>query len=181
MKKMPFNAVSLLWSLVVASAAVVVPASWADDDCTPYTAAFHLEGSSPFGPLNGGGVYNIGDQPPQLAQVAAVLNGSAAFDPAAPVNEFTFSSMALFAPGPDGSLNILTGIDRSVGTATGPGTFTGTTRSRITGGVGVYEDVWGRARSTSVTTVDLTTGQTVADINVEGRICGIGEAVNDEE
>jgi hypothetical protein len=176
MKNLPFEVTSLLSCLVVASAAVVAPASWANDDCTPYTAVLHMEGSSPFGPLNGGGIYNIGNQPPQQAQVAAVLHGSATFDPTSPVNEITFSSMALFAPGPDGSLNILTGVDKAVGTATGPGTFTGTTKSRITGGVGLFKDVGGRARSTSVTSVDLTTGHTVTDINVEGRICGIGEA-----
>ena len=87
--------------------------------------------------------------------------------------------MVLFAPGVDGSLNILTAIDKSIGTATGPGTFEGTTKSRITGGVGLYEGVKGRARSTNVTTVDLATGHTVSDINVRGRICGIGEAGDD--
>jgi len=166
-------------SLVILSAASIAPASWAHDDCTPYTAEFRLEGVSPFGPLNGGGVYIIGDQPPQPAQLGAVLKGSATFDPTSPVNEITFSSMAVFAPGADGSLNVLTGIDKSIGIATGPGTFEGTTKSRVTGGVGLFEGVTGKARSTSITTVDLTTGYTVADISVHGKICGIGEAGDD--
>ena len=179
MNKLSKKAKSFLSSLAVLSAVMVVPASWAQDNCTPYTAVFRLEGSSPFGPLNGGGIYTIGNQPPQPAQVAAVLNGSASFNPASPVNEITFSSMALFAPGADGSLNVLTGVDKSIGTVTGPGTFVSTTKSRITGGVGLYKDVTGKARSTAITSVDLTTGHTVADINVQGMICGIGEAGND--
>lgn len=179
MNKLSKKAKSFLSSLAVLSAVMVVPASWAQDNCTPYTAVFRLEGSSPFGPLNGGGIYTIGNQPPQPAQVAAVLNGSASFNPASPVNEITFSSMALFAPGADGSLNVLTGVDKSIGTVTGPGTFVSTTKSRITGGVGLYKDVTGKARSTAITSVDLTTGHTVADINVQGVICGIGEAGND--
>ena len=179
MNKSTKNLTTILSSLAVLSTVMVVPASWAQDHCIPYTAAFHLEGTSPFGPLNGGGIYNIGNQPPQPAQVAAVLNGSASFDPTSPVNEITFSSMALFAPGADGSLNVLTGVDTSIGTATGPGTFVSTTKSRITGGVGLYKDVTGKAHSTSITSVDLSTGHTVADINVQGTICGIGEAGNE--
>jgi hypothetical protein len=178
MKILPINVKSFLSWLVLLSAAIVVPASWAHDDCTPYTAVIHLEGTSPFGPLNGGGTYNIGDQPPQLAQVAAVLKGSASFDPASPVAEFTFSDMVLFAPGADGSLNVLTAVDRSIGTATGPGTFEATTKSRITGGVGLYENVTGWAKSTNISSVDLATGHTVVDINVHGKICGIGQAGN---
>jgi hypothetical protein len=165
--------------IILLSTVLIAPASWAENDCTPYTAAFHLEGSSPFGPLNGGGFYNIGDQPPQPAQVAAVLKGSASFDPTSPVSEVTFSSMALFAPGADGGLNVLTGVDRSIATVTGPGMFTSTTASRITGGAGLYEGVTGRARSTAITTVDLATGHTASDINVQGEICGIGEAGKD--
>lgn len=153
-----------------------MPASWAHDNCTPYTAVFRLEGPSPFGPLNGGGTYQIGDQPPQPAQVAAVLKDSASFDPAATVVETTFSSMALFAPDASGNLNVLTGIDRVIGTVTGPGTFESITRSRITGGTGVFENVSGRAVSTGSSSVDLATRHTVADINVRGRICGMGEA-----
>jgi len=178
MNKLSIKVKAFLSSMVVLSAAIIVPASWAHDDCTPYTAEFRLEGTSPFGPLNGGGLYIIGGQP-QPAQLGAVLKGSATFDPTSPVNEFTFSSMALFAPGADGSLNVLTGVDRSIGIATGPGTFEGTTKSRITGGVGLYEGVTGKALSTSITTVDLTTGHTVADISVKGKICGIGEADDD--
>lgn len=174
MKKLSIKEKSFLSSLVLLSTVVIAPAAWAD--CTPYTAAFHLEGPSPFGPFNGGGVYNIGDQPPQLAQVAALLKGSSVFDPTAPTTEISFSDMVLFAPGPDGSLNALTAIDKSVGTATGPGTFTGTTKSRITGGIGIYEGVSGKALSTNVTNVDLTTGYTVSDVTVQGRICGIGQA-----
>jgi hypothetical protein len=169
-------------SLVLLSAVIIVPDSWAHrthHNCTPYTAEFRLEGISPFGPLNGGGTYNIGDQPPQLAQVSAVLKGSASFDPTSPIIEVDFSDMVLFAPGADGSLNILTAIDKGVSSATGPGTFEGRAKSRITGGVGLYEGVTGRARSTNVTTVDLTTGYTVSDISVRGKICGIGEAGND--
>jgi hypothetical protein len=169
----------LLSSLLSASFAAIAPASWAHDDCTPYTATFRLEGPTPFGPLNGGGTYAIGDLPPQPAQVAAVMKDSASFDPTSPVTEITFSSMALFAPGADGSLNVLTGIDKSIGTVTGPGTFVSNTKSRITGGSGLFEDVTGRAISTATTTVDLTTGHTVADINVQGKICGISEAGED--
>ena len=179
MNKLSKKVKSFLSSLVLLSAAIIVPASWAHDNCTPYTAVFHLEGTSPFGPLNGGGTYNIGNQPPQQAQVAAVLKGSASFDPASPVVELTFSDMVLFAPGADGSLNVLTAIDRSIGTATGPGTFEATTKSRITGGVGLYEGVTGKARSTNITSVDLATGYTVSDVNVQGTICGIGEDDND--
>jgi hypothetical protein len=167
---------SFLSYLVLLSVTTIVPASWAHDDCTPYTAVLHLEGTSPFGPLNGGGTYNIGDQPPQQAQVAAVLKGSASFDPASPVSEITFSDMVLFAPGADGSLNVLTAVDRSIGTATGPGTFEATTKSRITGGMGLYENVTGWAKSTNISSVDLATGHTVVDINVYGKICGIGQA-----
>jgi hypothetical protein len=167
--------------LLFLSSSVIVSTSWAHDDCTPYTAVFHLEGPSPFGPFNGGGIYNIGDLPPQPAQVSAVLKGSASFDPASPVFEVQFSDMVLFAPGADGSLNVLTAIDKSIGTVTGPGTFEAKTRSRITGGVGLYEGVTGRARSTNVTSVDLTTGYTVSDINVRGRICGIGEAGDNDD
>ncbi len=179
MNKLSTKIKPCLSCLAIISIVTIAPASWAHDDCTPYTANFRLEGVSPFGPLNGGGVYNIGDQPPQPAQVAAVIKGSASFDPTSPIVEITFSSMALFAPGADGSLNILTGTDRSVGIATGPGTFESTTKSHITGGVGLYEDVTGSARSTSITSVDLTTGYTVADISVQGKICGIGEAGDD--
>jgi len=179
MNKASIKVKSFLSSLVVLSAVIFVSASWAHDDCTPYTAAFRLEGPTPFGPFNGGGIYNIGDQPPQPAQLAAVLKGSASFDPTATVAEITFSSMALFPPGADGSLNVLTGVDRAVGIVTGPGMFEGTTKSRITGGVGLYEGVTGRAISTSITTVDLATGHTVSDINVRGKICGIGEAGDD--
>ncbi len=170
---------AMLSALVLISAVATVPVSRADNNCTPYTASFRIEGSSPFGPLNGGGIYVVGTQPPTPAQVAAVLHGSAKFDPTAPTSEITFSSMALFAPGPDGVLNILTGIDKSVATAIGPGVFSGTTKSRITGGTGMFQDVGGKANSTSLVTVDLTTGHTVADINVQGRICGIGEAKDD--
>ncbi len=169
-------------SLVLLSAITIVPNSWAHrmhHNCTPYTAEFRLEGISPFGPLSGGGTYNIGDQPPQLAQISAVLKGSASFDPTSPISKVNYSDMVVFAPGADGSLNILTAIDKSVSSATGPGTFEGRTRSRITGGVGLYEGVTGRARSTSVTNVDLATGYTVSDISVRGKICGIGEAGND--
>lgn len=179
MNKLSINAKPLLSSLVLLSTVTMTLSAWAHDECTPYTAAFHLEGPSPFGPLNGGGVYNIGDQPPQPAQVAAVLKGSASFDPTSPTIEVTFSDMVLFAPGPDGSLNVLTAIDKSVGTATGPGTFEATTKSRITGGVGLYEGVSGKARSTNITNVDLNTGYTVSDISVVGKICGIGEAGNE--
>ncbi len=175
MNKRSIKEKSIISSLLLLSVASIVPASWAQDDCTPYTAVFHLEGVSPFGPLNGGGIYNIGDQPPQSAQVAAVLKGSASLDPASPVTEITFSDMVLFAPGADGSLNILTAVDRSIGTATGPGTFVATTKSRITGGVGLYEGVTGRALSTNVTSVNLATGYTVSDVNVKGKICGIGK------
>lgn len=178
MNKLSIKVKSFLSSLVLLSAAIIVPASWAQDNCTPYTAVFRLEGPSPFGPLNGGGTYIIGDQPPQLAQVAAVLKGSASFDPTSTVSEITFSSMAMFAPGADGSLNILTGVDKASGTVTGPGTFVSTTKSRITGGSGLYEDVTGGALSTSTTSVNLATGYTVADINVHGKICGIGQAGN---
>jgi len=178
MYKLLIKVKPFLSPLVVLSAVVIAPASWAHKDCTPYTAEFRLEGVSPFGPLNGGGLYIIGGQP-QPAQLAAVLKGSATFNPTSPVNEITFSSMALFAPGADGSLNVLTGVDRSIGTATGPGTFEGTTKSRITGGVGLYEGVTGKAHSTSITTVDLATGYTVAEISVSGKICGIGEAGDD--
>lgn len=180
MNKSSLKAKLILSSLTVVSAAMLAPASWADTNCTPYTAVFTLEGISPFGPLNGGGVYNIGDQPPQLAQIAAVLKDSATFDPASPEVEISFSDMVLFAPSADGSPNILTAIDKSVGTATGPGTFAATTKSRITGGVGLYKDVTGKARSTTITSVDLTTGYTVANISVEGTICGIGEAGVDD-
>jgi hypothetical protein len=176
MNKLSIKAESLLLCLALFSMALVVPASWAHGNCTPYTAVLHLEGNSPFGPLNGSGIYNIGDQPPQPAQVAAVLKDSASFDPTSPVTEITFSDMVLFAPGADGSLNILTAVDRSIGTATGPGTFVSTTKSRITGGVGLYENVTGKAKSTGTSSIDLTTGYTVVDINVQGRICGIGEA-----
>ena len=179
MNKLSIKVKPFLSSMIVLSAAAIVPAAWAHKDCTPYTATFHLEGISPFGPLNGGGVYNIGDQPPQPAQVAAVLKGSASFDPTSPVIEVTFSDMVLFAPGADGGLNILTAIDKSIGVATGPGTFEATTKSRITGGVGLYEGVSGKANSTNITSVDLATGYTVSDINVSGKICGIGEAGND--
>lgn len=178
MNKLSIKVKSFLSSLVLLSAAIIVPASWAQDNCTPYTAVFRLEGPSPFGPLNGGGTYIIGDQPPQLAQVAAVLKGSASFDPTSTVAETTFSSMAMFAPGADGSLNVLTGVDRAVGTVTGPGTFASRTKSRITGGAGLYEDVTGKANSTSIVSVDLATGHTVADISVQGTICGIGQAGN---
>ncbi|MEE9303022.1 MAG: hypothetical protein V3U84_04465 [Thiotrichaceae bacterium] len=179
MNKSSIKEKSFLASLILLSAVIIVPTSWAHGNCTRYTAVLHLEGASPFGPLNGSGIYNIGDQPPQPAQIAVVLKGSASFDPTSPVFEAKFSDMVLFAPGVDGSLNILTAIDKSIGTATGPGTFEGTTKSRITGGVGLYEGVKGRARSTNVTTVDLATGHTVSDINVRGRICGIGEAGDD--
>jgi len=176
MNKSSIKAKSFLSGLVLLSTVFMVSVSWAHDNCTPYTAVFHLEGPSPFGPLNGGGIYNIGDQPPQQAQVAAVLKGSSSFDPTSPVIELTFSDMVLFAPGADGSLNILTAVDKSIATATGPGTFEGKTRSHITGGVGLYEGVTGRAHSTHVTSVDLATGYTVSDINVRGKIFGIGEA-----
>lgn len=166
----------VITSLFLVSVVGTAPAILAMDYCTPYSAQFTLEGSSPYGPLNGGGVYTIGDQLPQPAQVAAVLNGSAKFDPFSTTNEVTFSSMALFAPGADGSLNILTGIDQAMGSATGPGTFVGETKSRITGGTGQFQDVTGKATSTSSTTVDLATGFTVSTISVDGRICGIGEA-----
>jgi len=179
MNKLPIKVKFILSGLAVLSAAITAPASWADNNCTPYTAVFRLEGISPFGPLNGGGIYNIGGQAPQLAQIAAVLKDSASFDPASPVVEITFSDMVIFAPGADGSLNILTAVDKATGTATGPGIFESTTKSRITGGVGLYKDVTGKARSTTKTTVDLATGYTVADVNVEGTICGIGEAGND--
>lgn len=174
MNKFPINTKPLISSLALLSMAVVSFPSWAHDDCTPYTASFLLEGSSPFGPLNGGGIYNVGDLPPMPAQLGAVLKGSATFDPTSPVAEITFSSMALFAPGADGSLNALTGIDRSIGIAAGPGTFEATTKSRVTGGVGMFEGVSGKANSTSITTVDPTTGYTVAEINVNGKICGMG-------
>ena len=170
---------SVISSLVLLMAVVAGPASWAHDDCTPYTAVFHLEGVSPYGPLNGGGIYNIGDLPPQPAQIAAVLKGSASLDPNSPVVEITFSDMVLFPPGADGSLNILTAVDRSIGKATGPGTFEATTKSRITGGVGLYEGVTGRALSTNVTSVDLATGYTVSDVNVKGKICGLGAGGSD--
>ena len=107
------------------------------------------------------------------------MKGSAIFNPASSVLEVSFSDMVLFPPGADGSINILTAVDKSVGTATGPGTFIGTTKSRITGGVGLYEDVSGKANSTNITSVDLTTGYTVSDVNVTGKICGIGEAGNE--
>ena len=178
MNKLSIKVKSFLSSLVLLSAAIIVPASWAHDNCTPYTAVFHLEGPSPFGPLNGGGIYNIGDQPPQQAQVAAVLKDSATLDPTSPVSEITFSDMVLFAPGADGSLNVLTAVDKSIGTATGPGTFTATTKSRITGGVGLYKDVSGSANSTNITHVNLATGHTVSDVKVQGKICGIGQAGN---
>lgn len=176
MNKKSITAKPFVTSLVVLSATIFATTSWASNDCAPYTAQFHLEGTSPFGPLNGGGIYNIGDQPPQPGQVAAVLKGSAIFDPTSPVFEVTFSDMVLFPPGVDGSLNVLTAISKSTGVATGPGTFEATTKSRITGGVGLYEDVSGKALSTNITTVDLTTGHTVSDISVSGKICGIGEA-----
>ena len=179
MNKISIKEKSFLSSLVLISAAMIVPASWAHADCTPYTALLHLEGTSPYGPLNGGGIYYIGNQPPQQAQVAAVLKDSASLDPASTVTELSFSDMVLFAPGAGGSLNILTAVDRSIGTATGPGTFVATTKSRITGGVGLYEGVSGSAISTNNTSVDLATGHTVSDINVKGKICGIGEAGND--
>lgn len=174
MNKLSIIVKYFLSSLVILSAVIIVPASWANGGCTPYTASFHLEGTSPFGPLNGGGIYIIGDLPPMPAQLGAVLKGSASFDPTAPVSEFTFSSMALFQPGADGVLSILTGVDNAVGVPTGPGTFEGTTKSRITGGTGMFEGVTGKALSTSSTTVDLTTGFTTTDINVEGKICGLG-------
>jgi len=110
----------LLSCLALLSAVIIVPASWANGGCTPYTASFHLEGTSPFGPLNGGGIYIIGDLPPMPAQIGAVLKGSASFDPTAPVSESTFSSMALFQPGADGILSILTGVDNAVGVPQGP-------------------------------------------------------------
>lgn len=179
MNNIPVQAKPFLSCILLASCALVVPVSWAHDDCTPYTATFRLEGPTPFGPLNGGGMYTIGDLPPQPAQVAAVMKDSASFDPSSPVNEITFASMALFAPGTDGALNALTAVDRSIGTVTGPGTFVSTTKSRITGGSGLFRDVTGRASSTATTTVDLTTGHTVADISVRGKICGIGEAGDD--
>lgn len=179
MKLLSIKVSSILSYLVLLSMAIIVPASWAHDNCTPYTAEFRLEGTSPFGPLNGGGIYTIGDQPPMPAQLGAVLKGSATFDPTAPVIETTFSSMAVFPPGADGSLNILTGVDKAVGAPTGPGTFESKTRSRITGGTGLYEGVTGRARSTAITSVDLATGYTVTDISVRGKICGIGEAGDD--
>ena len=178
MNKLSIKAKPFLSCFALFSVAIVVPASWAHDGCTPYTAVIHMEGTSPFGPLNGGGTYNIGDQPPQQAQVAAVLKGSASFNPASPVAEITFSDMVLFAPSADGSLNILTAVDRSIGTATGPGTFEATTKSRITGGVGLYENVTGWAKSKNISSVDLATGYTVVDINVHGKICGIGQAGN---
>lgn len=178
MNKLSIKVKSFLSSLVLLSAAIIVPASWAQDVCTPYTAVLHLEGSSPFGPFNGGGIYNIGNQPPQQAQVAAVLKDSASFDPASPVVKITFSDMVLFAPGANGSLNVLTAVNESIGTATGPGTFKATTKSRITGGVGLYENVTGWAKSTNISSVDLATGHTIADINVQGTICGIGQAGN---
>lgn len=40
----------------------------------------------------------------------------------------------------------------------------------------MYKDASGKALSKSVTSVDLATGYTTADINVEGKIFGIGEA-----
>jgi hypothetical protein len=178
MNKLSIKAKSFFSCLALLSVAIVAPASWAHDDCTPYTAMIHMEGTSPFGPFNGGATYNIGNQPPQQAQLAAVLKDSASFNPASPVTEITFSSMALFAPGVDGSLNALTGVDRAVGTATGPGTFVSTTKSRITGGAGLYENVTGSAQSTSTSSVNLATGYTVVDINVRGKICGIGQAIN---
>ena len=179
MNKASIKSKPLLSSLILLSAAIIVPTSWAHDDCTPYTAVFHLEGVSPFGPLNGGGIYNIGDQPPQPAQIAVVLKDSASLDPTSPVVELSFSDMVLFAPSADGSLNILTAVDKSVGTATGPGTFEAKTKSRITGGVGLYEGVTGKAYSTNITSVDLTTGYTVSDVSVHGKICGIGESGDD--
>jgi len=178
MSTIRIKAKSYISVIVLLSSAIVAPSSWAHDNCTPYTAVFHLEGSNPFGPLNGGGIYNIGDQAPQQAQVSAVLKGSASFNPAASVMEVKYSDMVLFPPGPDGSLNILTAIDKSIASATGPGTFEATTKSRITGGTGLYEDVTGRAFSTNVTSIDLTTGYTVSDVQVKGIICGIGEANN---
>ena len=179
MNKLSIKTKPIVSSLLLLSAAVVASPSWADNDCAPYTANFHLEGITPFGPFNGGGIYNIGDLPPMPAQVAVVLKDSASFDPTAPVLEIEFSDMVIFAPGVDGSLNILTATDKSVGTVTGPGTFAGKTKSRITGGVGLFEDVSGKATSTNITSVDLNSGYTVSDINVSGKICGIGEASND--
>ena len=178
MNKISIKSSPLLSSLILLSSVIIVPASWAHNNCTPYTAAFHLEGISPFGPLSGGGIYNIGDQPPQPAQITAVLKGSASIDPMSSVVELSYSDMVMFAPDADGSLNILTAVDKSIGIATGPGTFEAKTRSRITGGVGLYEGVTGRAKSTNITSVDLATGYTVSDINVHGKICGIGEASN---
>ena len=74
-----------------------------------------------------------------------MLKGSATFDPTATTFQVSYSDMVLFAPGQDGSLNVLTAIDKSVGTVTGPGTFEAKTKSRITGGTGMYEDVSGKS------------------------------------
>ena len=116
----------------------------------------------------------VRNRSPVSGKYDAAINRDSAFA----VSEITFSSMAMFAPGADGSLNILTGVDKAIGRITGPGTFESTTKSRITGGSGLYKDVTGRALSTSTTSVNLATGYTVADINVHGKICGIGQAGN---
>lgn len=179
MNKLSIEVKSILTFLVLLSTAVIAPVSWAHDDCTPYTSVLHMEGPSPFGPLNGIGTYNIGDQPPQLAQISSVLKGSGSFDPASSVVEISFASMALFAPDADGGLNALSGVDRVIGTVTGPGMFESDASSRITGGVGLYENVKGKVRSKSTSSVDPTTGYTVVDINARGNICGIGKAGND--
>ncbi len=176
MKTLPTKVKLSLSSLALLSAAIVSPNAWAHDDCTPYTAELHLEGISPFGPLGGIGTYHIGDQAPQVAQVTAVLKGSASLDPGEPVVEISFSDMVLFPPGTDGTINILTAVDHAVGTTISPGVIEARTKSRITGGVGLYEGVSGKASSTNTTQVDLATGFTKSDIKVHGKLCGIGEA-----
>lgn len=108
-------------ALAVLATCLAAPTVQANAHCAPYTAVFRLTGPSPCGPMSGSGTYNIGDLPAQSAQIAAVVKGSAVFDPTAPVSAIDFSDMVTFAPGPNGSPNILTAVDRLLRRQPGPG------------------------------------------------------------
>ena len=163
MKKIKYLAIGLL---------LANTAAWAGNDCQSYYEVLNMSGPTPFGPFNGGASISIGGGAPVSVLASASMLGSASFDPAnpGPISQKRAGQL-LFPPGANGGINILTAVASANGTPTGPGTLSVTGKVKLTGGVGDFENSFGKAAIEGNAIIDLNTGATQFSAILTGKIC----------
>lgn len=165
--KKPFLSFITAAVLVVAS-----PLSWGHANCQSYEEQLVASGQTPFGGFNGGASVSFGGNLPEQALATSVILKADDFDPSNPGPILLKrAGSLLFAPGMDGSTNLLTVVIKATGVPTGPTTFAIDGKVRFTGGVGKFEHARGRASFNGDATVDPNTGFTEITASISGKIC----------